>query len=80
MNNTNTEGLVQRLPMKLNIPSSEQSSSQKSPKNKDGSAKMDTILRYGTLIILVLQTTATVKYFSLIVLAGLTVFVGEKYL
>lgn len=55
----NTEGLVQRSPMKLNIPSSEQISSQKIP-NKDGSAKMDSILRYGTLVILVLQTTATV--------------------
>jgi len=51
----NTEGLVHRSPMKLNISTPERSSSQ-NPK----SAKMDTILRYGTLIILVLQTTATV--------------------
>ena len=52
----NTEGLVHRSPMKLNISTPERSSSQ-NPK----SAKMDTILRYGTLIILVLQTTATVS-------------------
>ena len=74
----NTEGLVQRSPMKLNIPSSEQISSQKIP-NKDGSAKMDSLLRYGTLVILVLQTTATVKtlFFSKLSL-NLIVYLKEN--
>ena len=56
----NTEGLVQRSPMKLNIPVNEKTSSQNAYA-KNESAKLDTILRYGTLIILVLQTTATVS-------------------
>ena len=56
----NTEGLVQRSPMKLNIPVNEKTSSQNAYA-KNESAKLDSILRYGTLIILVLQTTATVS-------------------
>ena len=56
----NTEGLVQRSPMKLNIPVDEKKSSQ-NQYAKNETAKLDSILRYGTLIILVLQTTATVS-------------------